>query len=189
MFDINYSVRRHVTSFAQQFIFQKGQKKFGKHSDQAAFNEFEQLHHRNCFTPIDLSKLMSLEKKKVQAAMMLLSKKKDSTVKGRCVYDGSKTRPYFTKEETASPTASTEGIFITAAINAHKERNGMTADIPNAFIQASLNNLKDGDEKIVMKVTGMLIDLPVKVAPDIYGPFVVFENGCKVLYLQVLKAL
>jgi len=65
----------------------------------------------------------------------------------------------------------------------------MTADIPNAFIQASLENLKDGDEKVVMKVTGMLVNLLVKVAPDVYSPFVVFENGRKVLYIQVLKAL
>jgi len=112
IFDINYSVCRHGASFAQQFIFQKGRKKFGKHGNQAAINEFDQLHHRNCFAPIDLSKLTPLEKKKAQAAVMLLSEKKDGTVNGRCVYEGSKTRPYFTKEETASPTASTEGIFI-----------------------------------------------------------------------------
>jgi len=102
---------------------------------------------------------------------------------------GSKTRPSFTKEETTSPTASTEGIFITATIDAHKECDVMTADIPNAFIQASLNNLKDGDEKVVMKVTCMLVNLLVKVAPNICGPFVAFKNGRKVLYLQVLKAL
>jgi len=189
IFDINYNVCRHGALFAQQFIFQKGQKKFGKLGDQAAINEFDQLHHRNCFTPIDLSQLTPLEKKKAQATMMLLSKKKDGTVKGRCVYEGSQTQPYFTKEETASPTASTEGIFITATIDAHEERDVMTADIPNAFIQASLKNLKDGGEKVIMKVTGMLVNLLVKVAPDVYGPFVVFENGRKVLYLQVLKAL
>jgi len=188
IFDINYGVRHH-SWFAQQFIFQKGRKKFSKRGNQAAFNEFDQLHHHNCFTPIDLSKLMPLEKKKAQAAMMLLSEKKDGTVKGRCVYEGSKTRPCFTKDKTVSPTASTEGIFITATIDAHEERNVMIADIPNAFIQASLENLKDGDEKVVMKVTGMLVDLLVKVAPDIYSPFVVFENGRKVLHLQVLKAL
>jgi len=189
IFDINCGVRRHDPLFTQQFIFQKGRKKLRKRGNQAAINEFDQLHRRNCFAPINLSTLTPLEKKKAQAAMMLLSEKKDSTVKDRCVYKGSKTRPYFTKEETASPTASTEGIFITATIDAHEERNVMTADIPNAFIQASLENLKDGDEKVVMKVTGMLVDLLVKVAPDVYGPFSVFKNGRKVLYLQVLKAL
>jgi len=65
----------------------------------------------------------------------------------------------------------------------------MTADIPNAFIQESLKNLNDGNEKVVIKVTGMLVDLLVKVAPDVYSPFVVFQNGRKDLYLQVLKAL
>jgi len=189
IFDINCGVCRHGASFAQQFIFQNGQKKFGKHGNQAAIDELDQLHHRNCFTPIDLSKLVPLEKKKAQAAMMLLSKKKDGTVKGRCVYEGSKTRPYFSKEETASPTASAEGIFITATIDAHEEHDVMTADIPNTFIQTSLENLKDGDKKVVMKVTGMLVDLLVKVATDVYGPFVVFKNGRKVLHLQVLKAL
>jgi len=47
IFNINYGVCRHGASFAQQFIFQKGQKKFGKHGTQAAINEFVQLHHRN----------------------------------------------------------------------------------------------------------------------------------------------
>jgi len=65
----------------------------------------------------------------------------------------------------------------------------MTADNSNAFIQASLENLKDGDEKVIMKVTGVLVNLLVQVAPDVYGPFIVYENGRKVLYLQVLKAL
>jgi len=170
IFNINDGVSRRGASFAHQFIFQKGRKKFGKRGDQAAFNEFDQLHHSNCFTPIDLSKLTPLEKKKAQAAMMLLSKKKDGTVKGGCVYEGSKTRPHFTKEKTASPTASTEGIFITATIHAHKEHDVMTADIPNAFVQASLENLKDGDEKAVMKVTGMLVNLLVKVAPMFTAP-------------------
>jgi len=106
--------------------------------------------------PIYLSKLTPLEKKKAQAAMMLLSKKMGGTVNGHCIYEGSKTRPCFTKEETTSPTASTEGIFITATIDAHEERDVMTADVPNAFVQAGLKNLKDGNEKVIMKATGTL---------------------------------
>jgi len=141
IFDINCGVCRHSALFAQQFIFQKGPRTFGMCGDQVAIDEFDQLHHHNCFVPIDLSKLMPLEKKKAQAAMMLLGEKKDGAVKDRCVREGSKTRPHFTKEETTSPTASAEGIFITATIDAHEERDVMTADTPNAFIQASLENL------------------------------------------------
>ena len=190
IYDINACVRRRGLSFVQQYIFQKGRKKFGKQrSNAAATKELDQLHNRQCFTPIDVSKLTPIEKKKAQSAMMLLAEKTDGTLKGRMVYDGSKTRPYYTSEDTASPTVSNEGIFITATIDAHEGRDVMTADIPNAFIQAHLDKLEDGDEKVIMKVTGVMVDLLLQIDPDLYSPFVVYEKGRKVLYLQVLKAL
>ena len=40
-----------------------------------------------------------------------------------------------------------------------------------------------------MKITGVLMDLLVKITPEVYGPFVVFWNGKTVLYVQVLQAL
>ena len=41
-----------------------------------------------------------------------------------------------------------------------------------------------------MKITGVLVDLLVQLAPEIYGPFVVvLQNGKKVLYVEVLKAM
>ena len=42
---------------------------------------------------------------------------------------------------------------------------------------------------VVMKITGVLVDLLVNIAPEIYGPHVVYKNGHKVLYLQVVRAL
>ena len=40
-----------------------------------------------------------------------------------------------------------------------------------------------------MKITGVLVDLLVDIAPEIYGPHVVYEKGHKVLYVQVVRAL
>ena len=40
-----------------------------------------------------------------------------------------------------------------------------------------------------MKITGTLVDLLVKLDPEKYGPYVVFENGKKVLYVETLKAI
>ena len=40
-----------------------------------------------------------------------------------------------------------------------------------------------------MKITGVLVDYLVDIAPKVYGPYIVFENGRKVLYVQMLKAL
>ena len=71
-------------------------------------------------------------------------------------------------------------------IDAYEGRDVMTADIPNAFIQAEMPK---GGERVIMKITGVLVDLMVEMAPEIYGPYVVYENGKKVLYVQVLKAL
>jgi len=48
----------------QQLIFQKGQKKIGQNGNQAALKEFDQLRHHDCFTPINVSKLVRIEKKK-----------------------------------------------------------------------------------------------------------------------------
>ena len=40
-----------------------------------------------------------------------------------------------------------------------------------------------------MKITGVLVDMLVELAPEECGPFVVIENGKKVLYVRILKAL
>ena len=136
--------------------------------------------------------LTAEEKRKAQLALMLLLEKSSGKIKGQAVYNGKNTRNWLTKEDTTSPTAVTEGIFITGVIDAKEERDNMSADIPNAFIQAKVPKKmkgKDPNEKIVMKITGKLVDMLVAIAPEIYGPFVVYENGKKVLYVIVLQAL
>ena len=57
----------------------------------------------------------------------------------------------------------------------------MTADVPNAFIQAPMLEVKPGEERVMMKITGVLVDMLVQLNPEVYGPYVVFENGymCK----------
>ena len=42
---------------------------------------------------------------------------------------------------------------------------------------------------MIMKITGELVDFIVEMASEVYGPFVTFENGKKVIYVQVLRAL
>ena len=55
----------------------------------------------------------------------------------------------------------------------------MSANIPNAFIQAKVPKKmkgKDPNKKIVMKITGKLVDMLVAMAPEIYGSFVVYKK-------------
>ncbi len=105
------------------------------------------------------------------------------------VYNRKPTWEWLSKDDAASPTASLEAIMLTAVIDAKEGRDVMTADIPNAFIQAKLPDIKDGEDRVILKITGVLVDLLVQMAPEVYGPYVVLENGKRVLYLEVLRGL
>ena len=120
---------------------------------------------------------------------MFLTEKCDKTVKGRLVYNGKPTHEWLSHEDAASPTVALESIMLTATVDANEGHDVMTCDVPNAFIQAHMPQLEEGNEHVIMKITGVLVDLLVEMAPEVYGPFVVFENGKKVLYVQVLQGL
>ena len=62
-------------------------------------------------------------------------------------------------------------------------------DIPNAFIQAKLKKDHNNKECVVMKIAGVLVDILVQLAPEIYAQYVVYENRKKVLYVEVIQAL
>ena len=145
--DINEKTTRQGASFAQQYMLKKGLRKFGESGTAAASKELDQLHKRNCFTPIDVSTLTADEKKKAVDALMFLTEKRDKTVKGRMVYNGKPTREWLSREDSASPTAALESIMLTAIVDAKEGRDVMTADIPNAFIQM---DIPKSDERVVM---------------------------------------
>jgi hypothetical protein len=92
------------------------------------------------------------------------------------------------KEDVSSPTATMESILLTCVIDAKEERDTAVVDIPNAFIQTNVKTGPD-EERIIMKIQGVLVDMLVEMDPQLYGPHVVYENGKKTLYVQVLKAI
>ena len=118
---INHMVREKGASFAQQYILQKGLKIFGKRGHDAAIKEMDQLHRQHCFTPCSIKEMTPEEHRKAMEALLLLTEKRNKTVKGRMVYNGKPSREWIGKEDSASPTAALESILITAVIDA-KER-------------------------------------------------------------------
>ena len=175
--------------FGQQYMLKTGLKKFGESGKEAAKKEMSQLNQRGCFEPMDITKLTPSEKSKAQDALMFLTEKRDGTIKGRMVYNGKLTREWLSREDAASPTVATESIFLTAVVDAKEGRDVMSGDIPNAFVQTEMPEPKPGEDRIIMKITGVLVDLLVEMAPETFGPYVVFENGQKVLYVQLLLVL
>ena len=80
----------------------------------------------------------------------------------------------------------TEAILITAAIEADHQRDIMTGDIPNAFVQTEIKYMK---EKIIMKIKGKLAEMLISFDEQRHTDYMVTENGEKVIYVQVIRAL
>ena len=76
-------------------------------------------------------------------------------------------------------------MMITATINAYEGRDVMVMDIPNAFIQASIPERKEGEEQVIMKITGVLVEMMTELAPETYSKHVVYENGRTVSYTHL----
>jgi hypothetical protein len=133
--DITMNVNKHRASFTQQYMLQKGLKVCGNKGHEASVKEIDQLHKRTCFAPLKVNEMKPSKRKKAQIALMFLTEKRDKSVKGRMAYNGKPTREWLSQEDTASPTTALESILITGVIKAKEERDVMTCDIPNAFIQ------------------------------------------------------
>jgi hypothetical protein len=105
------------------------------------------------------------------------------------VYNGKPTQEWLTREDSMSPTAALESIMLTVIVDAKEGCNVMSCNIPNAFIQAKLPNLGPDNEQVIMKITGVLVDLLANMSPEVYGPYVVMDKHKGVIYVQVLRGL
>ena len=86
-------------------------------------------------------------------------------------------------------TRHNEAIFVTVTIDAKEGRKTMTCDVPNAFVQTSFPDPEPGEDRVIMKITGVLVDLLVELSPETHADFVVLEKGKKVLCVQVKRAI
>ena len=77
-------------------------------------------------------------------SLMNLAKKRDGRIKARCAADGNKQRRMegYVKSDATSPTVHNESVFITAAVDTHKDRDVMILDIPGAFFTRTDKKMK-----------------------------------------------
>ena len=63
-------------------------------------------------------------------------------------------------------------------------------DVPNAFVQTTVPQ-DEVYERSITKIWGALVDILCEISPEIYKPYVKFDNNNreKILYVQMLKAL
>ena len=92
------------------------------------------------------------------------------------------------REETASPTVSTESTMLTSVIEAYEGRDVATADIPNAFIPTNIPDTDQSGTRTIMKLRGAVVQMLCKMDKE-YKEYVTIENGKEVLYTHITKAI
>ncbi len=117
--------------------------------------------------------------------MLLFSKEKQTgKVKGRACINGAPQQAYIAKEDAASPTVSTESVFITSATAASEKRKVRCYDTPSAFVNT------DVDEDVLMVLKGELAEMMIQITPQTYRKYVMVDRkGTPIMYVKLQKAL
>jgi Reverse transcriptase (RNA-dependent DNA polymerase) len=165
-----------------QMTAQVGIKKHGDKAVEALLAEFCQLDDKSVFQPREASELTSKQKYGALRAINLIKEKRCGKLKGRTCADGRSQKGLYDKQQTTSPTVSTDALMVSLMIDSLEQRDVATADVTGAYLNA------DMDEFVLIKLSGDATDI-MCTANNEYKNFVTTENGKKVLYLQLLKAL
>ena len=122
-----------------QYHVSKGLKVFGNNGVKAVSKEMKQLHDIKVLKLRHPSEMSEEDKYKALKYLMFLKEKRDGEIKGRGCADGRPQRKYTAKEEASSQTVHNESMMLQCVINAMEERDVATGDIPNAFMQADMD--------------------------------------------------
>ena len=174
--------RDTVNIIMTQMSGKAGINKHGQSAIDALFKEYAQLNDQSVFKGLVAQSLTKEQKRQALRIIEIIKEKRDGMLKGRACADGRPQRKFVSKEESASPTVSLEGLMLSLMIDAKEGRDVATADVAGAYLHAIM------DDFVIVKLTGKTIDIMCDVNPDL-RKLVVIENGIKVLYLQLVKAL
>ena len=134
-----------------------------------------------------MSDLTSEQQGKILQSHMFVVKKRDGVTKARMVAGGNLQRGHVTKEESSSPTVSTELVLLTSIVDAQEGREVAVIDIPNVFIQTRVQDAKD---RVIIRITGVIVDWLVKAAPKVYASYVATnKRGEKSLLVECYNAI
>jgi hypothetical protein len=168
----------------KQYTLKADLKKFGERGNDALMKKLRQFHVLHCFSPKDPTTLSWDDRPKALSSLMFFTQKRSGEVKARGFAVGRKQREHIAKEEATAPMVTSDAIFIQSTIFAHEDRDVATCDIPGAFLQA------DNPDYVLMRLDGILAELMVTIAPNIYCKHITTTaKGKPVLYVRLEKAL
>ena len=176
-----------VAAIMTQLSLKAGLREWGKKAQKAVHSEMKQLHFRDTFRPMHWKDLTHAQRQSILESHMFLKEKRTGEIKGRTVAGGNKQRDFISKEEASSPTVATESVPLSCIIDAEEKRDVAVVDIPNAFIQT---RIEDEQDMAIIKIRGILVDMLLDIAPNIYSPYVTMDKkGVKQLIVQCLNAI
>ena len=161
----------------------KGIKMLSERAIVATDKEYSQLDDLDVFHPVNAKQKTTQQKKDALRAIDLMKLKRDNSMKGRTVADGSKQKKDFSKEYTSSPAVHFDSFLASLAIDSLENRDVATADMAGAYLKANMPDF------VMLRVTCGLVDVLLKVNKKKYGPYVVYEKNKKVLYLRLRKVM
>ena len=167
----------------EQMSLKKGLKAFGKLGADAVVEELRQLDYMQVIIPKHRNDLSTDDRCKALNYLMYLKQKRCGRIKACGCADGRKQRVYKGKDETSSPTVSTEALFLSCIVDAQEGRWVATVDIPGAFMHSEM------DEVLHLRLDGPMAELLCKVDETKYRQFMCCEKGKPVLYVQLMRAL
>jgi Reverse transcriptase (RNA-dependent DNA polymerase) len=178
-----HKLQKEITGYIMtQMTATAGIKKHGNKAVEALLAEFCQLDDKKVFKPMVASTLTREQKKSALRAINLIKEKRCGKLKGRTCEDGRPQQGMYDKQQTMSPTVSTDALMLSLMIDSLEGRDVATADITGAYLHAKM------EEFVLLKLTGEAVNI-MCTANSKYTSFIVLENGKKALYLQLLKAL
>jgi hypothetical protein len=176
-----------VEMILSQLMLKAAINKWGKRAETAAVAEMKQLHWRNTFKPVNYNDLNTQQRQTILESHIFLQEKRMGKIKGCTVASGNKQRSYIEKEDASSLTVATESVIVTSVVDAEENRDVAVLDIPNAFIQTVVFDKK---RRVIIQIRGMLVDILVKLAPNVYGPYVTTDKkGNKQILVECLNAI
>jgi hypothetical protein len=185
--DTRYKYSSKVVKMVTQLSLKAALKQWGKDAKAAVEAEIKQLHWRNSFRPVHWKDVDKERRKQILKLHVFVKKKCTGQIKACKVAGGNKQRDFISKENASSPTVATESVLLTSLVDAQKNRDITIVDILNTFIQMVVENDED---KVVMRISGHMVDVLVKVAPRVYDPYVSTDKqGRKQLLVECLNAI
>ena len=144
----------------------------------------QQMHDKVVLHPIKCEQLTRSQKHGAVQVLMFLKQKQCGKIKCHAVADEQKQRAGSKKSNITSPTAATELVLITAAIDAAEGWDVSMIDAPGSFLTA------DMDEEVIVILDNNMVDAVLEIDRKIYGKYVIYGgNEKKHMYVRLSKAM